>query len=388
MARPAFDPKELEPTGEFYVGMKAGFDGMPMPPDPVFPRPITPKENLDLLLSGKKPYWVPVGGFFFADLQQFRPRGNPDNIANHQVFDGGPEFDYTGLIDTGYYGDSIHSWWFDLDWITTDAGGAMFLPGKPKIPDITKWEEYIQMPDLDKIDWAEMGEQNKEYLSTGKMNQLGIQCGVWERLMALMDATDACLALIDDEMKPHTHRFFDVYSDFLIDYISRVKEVCDIHAVVIHEDWAHQRGPFFSKETGTEMLVPYIKKITDWCHANGMWYEIHMCGATEQLIPCYLEAGVDMWSAIQPLLYDTEALVKQYKDTNLVFGISAPEDLNVNMSDEDMRVAAQALVDNYSDCKITISYFSMDPDFPGYHMGLPGAVYEFSRNANQDCGCS
>ncbi|MDR2956785.1 MAG: hypothetical protein LBU61_01200 [Coriobacteriales bacterium] len=377
MARPKYDPKELEPTGEFYPGLTEGFGGMPIPPDPILQRPISAMENIQLLVDGKRPYWIPVGGFFNADVQGFRPRINPDNIANHQIFDGGPTYDYTG------YGDNIKSWWFDLEWITTDIGGAMFMPGKPKIPDITEWEKYVSMPDLDKMDWDELEAQNVEYLGTGKMNQLGIQCGLWERMMALMDVSEAAVALFDEDLKPHAHRFLDAYCNFLIDYIGRVKARCNIDCVVIHEDWAHQRGPFFSAATASEMLVPYVKRIVDFCHANGMLYEIHMCGAVEKLIPCYFEAGVDMWSAIQPLLYDTGAIVKKYKDQRFVWGITAPL-ITPDYSEADMRQAAKDFVEEYKDCNIMVSFFSMDEGFPGFHPGFQNAVYEYSRIAFED----
>ncbi|MCL2151222.1 MAG: hypothetical protein FWH50_03245 [Coriobacteriia bacterium] len=377
MARPKFDAAELEPTGEFYPP-GATFAGMPpAPPQPKLHLPISPKDNIMLLAEGKKPYWFPVGGFMDADVVGFRPRINPDNIANHQIFDGGPTFDYSG------YGDIIKSSWFDLEWETTDIGGAMFRPGAPKIPDIMHWEDYISFPNLDEADWEECRVQNLEYLGSDKFNQLGIQCGLWERMMALMDATEAALALIDDDMKPHTHRFLDAYCNFLIDYIRRIKEVCNIHGVVIHEDWAHQRGPFFSAAIASEMLVPYVKRITDFCHANGMLYEIHMCGAVEKLIPCYFEAGVDMWSAIQPLLYDTDAIVKQYKDKQFIWSVTAPP-VTPDLDGEQVRQAAKDFVQEFKDCKIMVSYFSMDEGFPGFHPDFQKYVYEFSRIAYQD----
>lgn len=376
MARPRFSPAELEPTGKFYPPVTS-FGGIQMPPQPVPNRPITPRENIMLLAQGKKPYWFPIGGFGSADVLGFRPRINGDNVANHQIFDGGPPFDYSG------YGDIIESTWFGLDWETTDIGGAMMRPGAPKLPDITRWEEYVTFPDLDAADWEECRVQNIEYLGTDKLNQLGIQCGIWERLMALMDVAEACIALVDEDLKPHTHRFFDAYTDFLIDYIKRVKAVCNINSVVIHEDWAHQRGPFMAPDTAREMLVPYVKRITDYLHGEGMLYEIHMCGATEALIPLYFEAGVDMWSAIQPLLYDTEALVKKYKDERFIFGITAPP-VTPDFTEDEMRAAAKAFVEEYKDCKILVSFFSMAADFPGYHPGFQDAVYEYSRIAFQD----
>ena len=384
MARPKFDPQELVPIGA-YPSM-IGFDGNPMPPDPKFNRPVTPKENVEFMLKGGKPYYYPTGGFFAADFQQFRPRLNPDNIANHQVFDGGPAFDYAPITNTSRYGDHIHSWWFDLDWITTDVGGAMFLPGDPKIPDITHWEDYVSMPDLDSIPesaWQEMVDQNQEYLFTDKLNQLGIQCGLWERLMALMDATEAAMAMFDEDLKPHTHRFFDAYCNFLIDYITRVSDRVPIHAVMIHEDWAHARGPFFSKETASEMLVPYVKRITDFLHAKGMYYEIHMCGNTDILVPCYMEAGVDWWSAIQPELHDVYALVKKYKDAKTAFCI-LPPDVTPDVSDEEARQAAKDFVEEFKDCNIMLMFMKMDPEWPGFHPEYIKGLYEFSRDLYAD----
>lgn len=378
MARPKFDPKELEPTGKFYP-MTRGIGGVEMPLQPILQRPIGAYDNIKLLIAGKRPYWIPVGGFADCDVVGFRPRVSSDNVANHLVMDGGPAYDFSP------YGDVMRSTWFDLDWVMTDIGGCTVMPGKPKVPDITKWEEYISMPDLEAMDWDEMVAQNQEFLSTDKMNQLGIYCGLWERMMSLMDVGDACLALVDEELKPHTHRFLDAFSDFLIGYIDNIKKRLPINNVLLHEDWAHQRGPFFSIDVAREMLVPYVKKISDYCHANDITIELHMCGAVEQLIPTFFECGFDMWSMIQPLLYNCDAIVKAHKDIkNFVWGITAPL-ITPDYSDADMRAAAKHFVEEYKDCSIMVSFFNMDPDFPGFHPGLQSAIYEYSRLAFEDC---
>jgi uroporphyrinogen-III decarboxylase len=131
------------------------------------------------------------------------------------------------------------------------------------------------------------------------------------------------------------------------------------------------------------MIVPHLQRIVDFCHDNGMSYEIHMCGVVNPFIPIFVECGIDMWAAIEPRYYDTDAIVKQYKNERLIFGISGP-DIDINASEEEMRAAAKAFVDEYKDCNITVSYFKMDPEWPGYHPGLQDAVYEYSRIAFQD----
>jgi len=379
MARPKFSPEELEPTGAFYPVSPTIAAVRPMPPEPVLNLPISPDENLKLLASGKRPYWFPNSGFAGGDIASFFPRICSDNIACRNVSDGGPAMDFSG------FGDAVKSDWFDLTWDRTGASGSSVRPGNPRIPDITHWEDYVSMPDLSVLDWAGMAEDNREFLNHNKHKRLNIYCGTWERLMCLMDVSEACIALFDDDLKPHTHRFLDAYTNFLIEYISRCKEACDINGVMITEDWAHQRGPFMGADTAMEMLVPYTRRITDWLHENDMLYEMHMCGDTTKLIPCMFEAGVDIWTANQPTLYDAPALVKQYKNERMIFGITAPL-VPDTASDAEIRAAAEALVEEYIDCNVMFSFFfmSQNPDAPRMHPDFQHAVYEASRIAFQD----
>jgi len=379
MPRPEFSKEEFKPTGKMYPGVSTPFPDRPeIPESPVRNRPISPLENWRLMFEGKKPYWIPAWGWFLSDSNQFRPRINPDNIANHQVFDGGPKFDYEKL------GDVVRSSWFGLDWHwVKEVGGVTVYPGNPKIPDITRWEEYISIPDLDIMDWDTCAEQNKEYLGVDKMNQLGIQCGLWERLMAMMDVVEASIAMYDDDLKPSVHRFFDKYADFLIDYIGRMTDVCNIHSVVLHEDWAHQRGPFFSPDTAREMLLPYIKRIVDFCHSRGLSYEIHCCGDCKLLIPVFIETGADIWGG-QPALNDLGGYAKQYKDSRLIFAVPIP-DIGLEASDNEVRDAARKWVEEYKDCRVATQAMrpTTEADKP-YHPGLLDAIYESSRLAYQD----
>ncbi|MCL1804333.1 MAG: hypothetical protein FWG30_12015 [Eubacteriaceae bacterium] len=386
MSRIKFSPQELEPTGEFYPVSPTSVANMPpgmpaRPPEPVLKLPISPDANLKLLASGKRPFWIPNSGFGGGDVASFFPRISSDNVANRNVSDGGPAMDFSG------FGVTAKSDWFDLEWDRTGSTGSSVRPGNPKIPDITRWEDFVTMPDLSVLDWNEMAEMNKDFLNHNKHKRLNIYCGIWERLMCLMDVTEACVALYDDDLKPHTHRFLDAYTNFLIEYISRCKQACDINGVMVTEDWCHQLGPFMSPEVASEMLVPYIKRITDWLHSNDMLYDMHMCGNTTKLIPCMIEAGADSWSAIQPALYDIPApdLAKKYKNDKIIFGLTAPL-VPDTVSDAELRQAASDLVEEFSDCNVMFSYFimNMDPNAPRMHPDYAKAVYEASRIAYQD----
>ena len=111
MKRIPFDPKELIPIGE-----EPGF--MPgMPGRPIFPTPITPRENYLMLLSGEVPLWMPAG---MSDSTMMTCK-LAENVARGFVFEaeridnnteaGGPDF-------------------FGVEWeYIKTVGGSMVKPG-------------------------------------------------------------------------------------------------------------------------------------------------------------------------------------------------------------------------------------------------------------------
>lgn len=362
---PAFDPKELEVIGvhpsSHATTMVPGADPAQTPPEPIYNRPITPRENLKRVLSGQKPCWIPHTGWAFCDVNNFRPRLIRDNYVTHIVLDGEDTITYDSL--------TLKSW-FNLEWVfVPTAGGATVKPGSPLIEDMNDWEKLIVWPDLDALDWKGMGEKNKAYLDTPQFNELGILDGFWERLMSLMDVSGAAIALVDEEQQDAVKAFFDKYADFLIDYIRRVKEVCPIDGVLIHDDWGTQNGPFFSLETAREMLVPYIKRVVDYIHSEGMYYEQHSCGNCTQLVPAYIEIGVDFWNP-QPM-NDLSVIIPQCRGTRLHIATDhAP--LQEDASEEEIRQAARDFVDRYQEENVI--YASMMP-----HPAFLEELYRYSR---------
>ncbi|MGE4353025.1 MAG: uroporphyrinogen decarboxylase family protein [Oscillospiraceae bacterium] len=379
MARPAFSKDEFKIVG-MYPGVER-FEVMggkiTVPESPIYNRPITQRENWKLLFDGKKPYWIPETGWIFCDQVQFRPRINPDNVANHQIFDGGPSVDYDK------FGKVVHSSWFDLDWEWEYAiSGATVRPGNPKVLDINHWEDYVSIPDLDALDWDLYKKENDEYLKIDKLRELGIQMSLWERLMCLMDVDNAAIALIDEDQKMGVHRFFDRLCDFYDDYIGRMSSLFDFDCVYLHDDWAYQRGTFFSIDTAREMLLPYLKRVVESAHKRGLYFEHHSCGKAESLVPVMIEAGVDMWCG-QPAINDQDMLAQKYKNEPIVIGVGNPPIPN-DATDEQLRDIAKGWVDRYKDCRVA-AVFGFAPNFaqPAYQK-FRNYVYEYSRIAFQN----
>lgn len=368
------------------IGMYPGIKGMELsgatavPESPQFYRPIETRENFKMLFRGETPYWIPNNGWFLCDVNEFRPRQQADNLANHQCIDGGEFVDYKARPKSC-------RGWFDLllEW-EPQSMGACVRPGNPTLEDMNDWERLVKFPDLDKIDWAEMGEMNREYLATDKANQLGIQLGLWERMMCLMDVSNAALALADEDQEDAVHAFLDKLSDLYIDYIGRVIKVCPIDSVMFHDDWGTQKAPFFSLSTARKYFVPPMKKIVDFCHDHDIVFEHHCCGNAERLVPAMVDCDTDFWFP-QAAINDIDRLIDTYKDEHITFSVSSPL-LPVGSTPEQVREIGRAFVEKYKGAGILMCQDVSINGNPGHDPMLyqifADAVYEFSRIAYED----
>lgn len=326
MERIPFDKeRELEVTGEY----KSMFPGAPGAPR--YNTPISPKENMKLLLDGKKPLWMPSS----YDIFTFVPKVNPDNVARGFVVDS----DHLDLKNAG--GEDL----FGVQWIyVPQVGGSMVRPGSPKVPDITRWEDYISFPDLDRFDWQASAEKNREFLSSDRMNVVWVLNGLFERLISFVDFENAALAMIDEDQQDAVHRLFDALCNFYDKLFEIYRNHYNADVIYFHDDWGSQRAPFFSLSTVREMLVPYLSRVVESCHRRGMYFEFHSCGKNELLVSAMIEAGVDMWTP-QPM-NDYKMLLEKYGD-KIIIGVSpavAPES-----TEEEALAALERFIDEYKD---------------------------------------
>ncbi len=256
----------------------------------VFHTPITPKENALMLYQGKKPLWAPnrITDFnmlmFDVDLDNKArgPEGGPDKLGVEWVF-------------------------------VPVVGGSMVRPGNPVVPNINRWEDFIQMPDVDRWDWAGCYERQKDQLDPNRVNVAGMLGNYFERLISLMDFDNAAVAMIDEEQQEGVHRLFRELTKVYKKMISYMKQYFDIDMINFHDDWGSQRASFFSRETAEEMILPYMKEIVDHMHSLGIYFDFHCCGFVENLVPVMIAAGMDSWGGQE--LNDKWALKQKYGDS-------------------------------------------------------------------------
>ena len=149
--------------------------------------------------------------------------------------------------------------------------------------------------------------------------------------------------MVDSEQQDAVKALFDRLCDMYEEMIDLFIQYYDMDVFFFHDDWGTQRAPFFSLDLIREMLVPYLKRLVDYCHSKGCCLELHCCGKNELIVPAMIEAGVDAWSG-QPI-NDKDMLFREYGD-QFVFGIEFPP-LPQDASDEECLKSAKEYFDKY-----------------------------------------
>lgn len=343
---PTFDPKELE--------VVAKLPGTAGNPDiNVYNFPVTPKAAYKALFS-KKPIWQ----ITTMEMVIFTPKCVPDNVARGFVIDG------THTPPTG--GADM----FGIEWeYVPQVGGSMVRPGKPFAEDANEIADKIKWPDIDAWDWSGSVEANQEYLSTDRFVFCWLMNGWYERLISLMDFEGAVVAMIDEDQTEAVKAFFDKLTDLYIRILGKyLTHFPQIDGFVIHDDWGGQKETFFSPAVVAEMIVPYMKRVTDYLHAKGKICEFHSCGQLMKQIPNMIAAGWDAWNP--QLLNDTARIYELYGDKMLI-GVTA-EPLSPSSSEEEQRAKAREYADKFCnpDKPCILNRYSAPPLTPAFREEL------------------
>jgi hypothetical protein len=343
MKNPKFNPSELQVVAE----MPDFFGG---PGIPIYNFPVAGKEAVRALYERRAIWQVMLG--IGGESKVFTPSINPDNVARAFVFDGTVVPGVSNL--TG--GKDL----FGIEWeYIPTAGGSMVRPGKPFIEDANDIDKKVVWPDIDSWDWEGASKANEQYLSSSTAYAAMFMNGYFERLISFMDFEGAILAIVDEDQKDAVKHFFDKLSDLYIRMIDKfITYFPQIDLYTIHDDWGSQKDTFFSATVVTEMIVPSIRRVTDFIHSKSRFADLHCCGNNIKQVPNMIAAGFDSWTP--QTMNDIEKIYDLYGDRILISTMPEIYDVN-NSTEEEQRAYARAYANKYCrpDKPSSLSMYSM-----------------------------
>lgn len=134
-------------------------------------------------------------------------------------------------------------------------------------------------------------------------------CGYWGMLghaysfLAGFDKWLLDMVINPDFYKAMMDHILDLNLQWVDKYYSVVGDYCDV--VLIGDDMGAQDGPFMPPAMFQESVKPWMKKLIAGIKKNTKAkLKLHSCGSVYQLIPDFIDAGVDILNPIQPLAKD------------------------------------------------------------------------------------
>jgi uroporphyrinogen decarboxylase len=111
---------------------------------------------------------------------------------------------------------------------------------------------------------------------------------------------------------------FENVTQYIVDLIDGLPD--EIDAVRLIDDYGIQKGLLMSKDHWLRFIKPNYLKIVDAYRRKGVHAMHHSCGDVTELMPDFIELGVEMLDAMQPEAMDVAAIKREYGKDIVLFG--------------------------------------------------------------------
>ncbi|MDR2957790.1 MAG: hypothetical protein LBU61_06405 [Coriobacteriales bacterium] len=248
---------------------------------------LTPLENYKRTLKGEIPEYVPSmmdGGILFSV---------PLSMDND-----------LGLMIGGWPEGEVRYDIFGVPYVTerNAGGGALPMPGKFILDDITKWRDVIKRPEvIDQVDWEYCAAKDLPTIDPNTMFFQGgpaIGNGYFEMLCSFMGFDNGLIACLEEpeEVKDLMNFLCDMNVEITKKFLYHYKP----EGWFMADDIAHDRAPFVSLQVFLDIFEPVWRRSTAPAAEAGLHASHHNCGKLDEFIPYIVDMGFDSWNPAEP----------------------------------------------------------------------------------------
>jgi len=203
-----------------------------------------------------------------------------------RTFDDGSTIDMWGVRrkpmpnEYGEYDEPVESPY--AEWMTVEEVEAFSWPS----PD---WFDYEALPALCQR-YDGYGIMAGSFGIQDFINGVAFGRGVEQTLVDIALEDPVYLAIVEKR-----HRFY-------LEYVERMLDACDgrIDVVLCGDDFGSQRGALISGASFDRLFAAKKRELFDLVHSYGAQVSHHCCGSSVELIPRFIEVGMDALQTIQP----------------------------------------------------------------------------------------
>lgn len=158
--------------------------------------------------------------------------------------------------------------------------------------------------------------------------------GLMMRMCEAPEVVDALLEHIVDFYFGSSQRIFDA-ADGALDIF------------FFGNDLGTQHGPLVSEATYRRFVFPHLKRLSLLAKDYKLKVMMHCCGGVAEIIPMFIEAGIDGLHAVQPSCrgMNLRVLKKEYGDSMVFNGAVDSHHVLIGSSPDEVRIATREVID-------------------------------------------
>jgi len=210
-------------------------------------------------------------------------------------------------------------------------------------PDQADWNLEVNSfihtwDDLEKFPWAEMSaldlsplEKVGPLLPPG-MKAIGVSGKIFTLTWLLMGFNDFAMGLIRNPKL--VSAVFEKVAAIQYSALDKVLKLPHVGAVWVVDDLAYNSGPIISVKHYEQYVFPWYKEMARRCHEAGRLFILHSDGKLDDLIPSFINMGLDVIQPVDPTCNDIAAIKKKVDGKLCIVGNVPNELLRVGAPDE------------------------------------------------------
>ena len=246
-------------------------------------------------------------------------------------------------------------------------------PGLTKIPDITKWQEYITVTPTkySDADWEKAVQWGKDVKENDDaFCAMMVLTGMFERTHALLGMQEALADFF--EHPEEMHELIDVITDWEVDYVKEFCSRVEPELLFHHDDWGTALNSFLPPDVHRDFYYKPYKKVYDTFREMGGEIIVHHsdCWAAN-LVPIWIDLGVDVWQG--PISANNiPSLIDEYGDKiTFMGGLDNAAIDHPGWTEDEVRAYVKERIDengtvSYIPCLTRGLGFSIVPDLYPY----------------------
>lgn len=174
------------------------------------------------------------------------------------------------------------------------AKGDIGHPGKPSLPDWSRYEKYMARYTPDPNDKSRYSLALKLVNSIGddKYRVIFLSLGPSDNAAGIRGFTNYLM-----DHRRHPLKLKRLLADITDNFVSIMKNSFKFgiipHGFWIYDDLGEQSGPFFGVKTFNKFYEPVYRSLIEEAHNLGCEFFIHCCGKVDRLLPSFIDWGLD-----------------------------------------------------------------------------------------------